>query len=317
MTSPQHSTVRRAADGERLHAPNRAVHRAEPARSGDGAPLAEHFRHDRDDDAGGRAAAAARRGDGAGRWAARGPRRAARGRPPVVGEGLRRRPGPLDAARHAAPDADRRARRRAGRRRASTSARVRRRTATRCPGVYVLPRARRRGVGRAISRRAGRRERCHGLPGTADSVHELDEASLAAAAPAGLRGDGSPPRVAARPRHPRRRGAEASVERAEARRVRAATAARRRGRGGLAGSSTTSPSRPGRTRPDAEGSTEQLPYSVFRGFLPDPSYVLHGVARRRAGRDDLRDGPGQGRRPSTRSSPACCPTRAAPGSRPR
>ena len=72
-------------------------------------------------------------------------------------------------------------------------------------GVYVLPHARGRGVGGAISDLLVEARRAHGLPGTADSVHALDEDSMAAAA-GWATGAGAPPRVGAGPRHPGRRG---------------------------------------------------------------------------------------------------------------
>ncbi len=49
-------------------------------------------------------------------------------------------------------------------------------------GVYVLPQARGRGVGRVVADVLADATAAYGLPGVADVVHELDEASLAAAA---------------------------------------------------------------------------------------------------------------------------------------
>jgi GNAT superfamily N-acetyltransferase len=140
-------------------------------------------------------------------------------------------------------------------------------------GVYVLPHARGRGVGRAISDLLVEASAAHGLPGTADSVHALDEASLAAGRRLGYEVMG----------HHRESllaldtldvaAAQACVERA----VRAGFELR------------PLPADPEESdwqqlydvtvqtwkdAPDAQGSTEQIPYSVFRGFLPDPSYVL-------------------------------------------
>ena len=128
-------------------------------------------------------------------------------------------------------------------------------------------------MGRAISDLLVEASSAHGLPGTADSVHALDEASMAAARRLGYEVLG----------HHRESlldldtldvaAAEASVERA----VRAGFELR------------SLPDDPDeadwrqlydvtvetwKDAPDAEGSTEQIPYSVFRGFLPDPSYVL-------------------------------------------
>ena len=132
----------------------------------------------------------------------------------------------------------------------------------------------RRGVGRAIADVLADATAGYGLPGVADSVHALDEASLAAAARLGYEVVG----------HHRESvldldtldEAAASVQRGAGRagRVRAAPAAATTPTRRPGARSTTSRSRPGRTRRTPRAATSSCPYSVFRGFLPDPSYVL-------------------------------------------
>jgi GNAT superfamily N-acetyltransferase len=140
-------------------------------------------------------------------------------------------------------------------------------------GLYVLPQARRRGVGRALADALAEATAAYGLPGFSDSVHEEDEVSMAAAERLGYRVMG----------HHRESlldldtlddvAARASIERAEA--------------AGFELRSMPDDADEAawhalhdvtvetwRDAPDAEGSTDDLPYSVFRGFLPDPSYVL-------------------------------------------
>ena len=140
-------------------------------------------------------------------------------------------------------------------------------------GVYVLPKARRRGVGRAMAEVLADATGSCGLPGFADSVHEQDEASLAAATRLGYEVVG----------HHRESlldldtldvaAARDSVDRAEADGVVLRP---------LPDDADESDWRQAydlaiqtwQDAPDAEGSTDPLPYSVFRGFFPAPSYVL-------------------------------------------
>jgi GNAT superfamily N-acetyltransferase len=140
-------------------------------------------------------------------------------------------------------------------------------------GVYVLPQARRRGVGRVVADVLADATAAYGLPGLADCVHALDEASLAASASLGYHVVG----------HHRESvldldalddaAAQTSVAQAE--------------RAGFALRPLPDDADEAawhevydltvetwRDAPDAEGSDEVLPYSVFRGFLPEPSYVL-------------------------------------------
>ena len=140
-------------------------------------------------------------------------------------------------------------------------------------GVYVLPAARRNGVGRVVVEALVEATAEHGLPGLSDVVHETDEASLAAAGRLGFEVMG----------HHRESlldldaldltAARASVVRAET----AGFDLRPMPDDAMDADwrqlyditiSTW------RDAPDAEGSQEDIPYSVFRGFLTDSSYVL-------------------------------------------
>lgn len=140
-------------------------------------------------------------------------------------------------------------------------------------GVYVLPQARGNGVGRALSDLLAEASAANGLPGTADSVHELDEASLAAARRLGYEVMGHHRESLLDLDALDESTVRACVERAE----RAGFELR-----SLPVDATDDDWRQlyeltvaaWRDAPDAEGSTEQIPYSVFRGFLPDPAYVL-------------------------------------------
>jgi RimJ/RimL family protein N-acetyltransferase len=140
-------------------------------------------------------------------------------------------------------------------------------------GVYVLPRARRRGVGRAMTEVLADATASCGLPGFADSVHEQDEASLAAAARLGYEVVGHHRESLLDLDTLDEAVARASVDRAEADGVVLRP---------LPDDADETDWRRAydiaieawRDAPDAEGSTDPLPYSVFRGFFPAPSYVL-------------------------------------------
>lgn len=140
-------------------------------------------------------------------------------------------------------------------------------------GVYVLPWARRRGVGRAVADVLADATAAYGLPGLADCVHELDEASLVAAARLGFEVTGHHRESRLELDALDEAVAQGSVAHAEA----AGFVLR------------PLPDDADETAwhevydlvvethkdaPDSEGSDEELPYSVFRGFLPNPSYVL-------------------------------------------
>jgi GNAT superfamily N-acetyltransferase len=140
-------------------------------------------------------------------------------------------------------------------------------------GVYVLPRARRRGVGRLLAEVLGDATAVYGLPGIADSVHEQDDGSLAAAARLGYELVG----------HHRESlldldSLDESVARSSVARAEAAGYTLRP----LPDDADEAAWRQAydvavltwRDAPDAEGSTDELPYSVFRGFFPAPSYLL-------------------------------------------
>lgn len=140
-------------------------------------------------------------------------------------------------------------------------------------GVYVLPEARGRGVGRALSDVLAEATASLGLPGQVDSVHELDEASLRAAGRLGYDVMG----------HHRESVldldaldvpvARAAVEHAEA------AGFELRAMPDDADEAAWQQlyevvAETWMDAPDAEGSAEPIPYSVFRGLLPDPSFVL-------------------------------------------
>jgi GNAT superfamily N-acetyltransferase len=140
-------------------------------------------------------------------------------------------------------------------------------------GVYVLPKARRRGVGRAMAEVFADATGSCGLPGFADSVHEQDDASLAAATRMGYEVVGHHRESLLDLDTLDEAAARESVDRAEADGVVLRP---------LADDADESDWRRAydlaiqtwQDAPDAEGSTDPLPYSVFRGFFPAPSYVL-------------------------------------------
>jgi GNAT superfamily N-acetyltransferase len=140
-------------------------------------------------------------------------------------------------------------------------------------GVYVLPRARRRGVGRVVADVLADATAAYGLPGLADSVHALDEASLAASARLGYQVVGHHRESVLDLDTLDETASQTSVAQAE----QAGFALRP-----LPDDADEAAWREvydlavetWRDAPDAEGSDEVLPYSVFRGFLPEPSYVL-------------------------------------------
>ncbi len=140
-------------------------------------------------------------------------------------------------------------------------------------GLYVLPRARGRGVGRAVSDVLAEASAAHGLPGTADSVYEEDRASLEAARRLGYEVMG----------HHRESVLDLDTFDVDV----ATTCVRRAEEAGFELRPMPADAHEDDWRvvyevalatwvdaPDAEGSTEQIPYSVFRGFLPDPAFVL-------------------------------------------
>ena len=140
-------------------------------------------------------------------------------------------------------------------------------------GVYVLPgpaprcRPRRR-------RRARRRDRRLRPARPRRLRARAGRGQPRGGGPAGLPGDGPPPRVGAGPRRPRRR----QLPRPASRGPRQAGFVLRP----LPDDADEAAwhelydlaVETWRDAPDAEGSDEELPYSVFRGFLPEPSYVL-------------------------------------------
>ena len=140
-------------------------------------------------------------------------------------------------------------------------------------GVYVVPRARRRGVGRAMADVLSDATAAYGLPGLADSVHELDDGSLAAADRLGYDVMG----------HHRESVLDLDTLDVDA----AGAGVARAEEAGFELRPLPDDADDAAWRqlydlalvawadaPDAEGSTDQIPYSVFRGFFPAPSYVL-------------------------------------------
>jgi len=143
--------------------------------------------------------------------------------------------------------------------------------------VYVLPEARRRGVGRALFETLVDETRAHGLPGVKAEMPDDDQASLATALSWECSQVG----------HHRESVLDlASVDDA------LVTSLRTRS---VSAGVTLEPlpddaddatwreiydmQRPiWADAPDADGARDQMPYPVWRGFFPDPSYVL--VARR-------------------------------------
>jgi GNAT superfamily N-acetyltransferase len=140
-------------------------------------------------------------------------------------------------------------------------------------GVYVLPDSRRCGVGRAIVEALRDATEVYGLPGFADSVHEPDDESRTASERLGYHVMGHHRESLLDLDALDEKAAQASVARAEADgfelRAMPSDADEAAWRQLYDLVVTT-----WRDAPDAEGSSEDLPYSVFRGFLPEPSYVL-------------------------------------------
>jgi RimJ/RimL family protein N-acetyltransferase len=140
-------------------------------------------------------------------------------------------------------------------------------------GVYVLPHARGRGVGRVVAEVLADATVAYGLPGVADSVHELDEASLAAAASLGYQVVGH------------HRESVLDLDTLDEAAAQTSVAQAEQAGFGLRPLPDDADEadwhqvydltvETWRDAPDAEGTDEVLPYSVFRGFLPQPSYVL-------------------------------------------
>jgi len=139
--------------------------------------------------------------------------------------------------------------------------------------VYVLPRARGHGVGRALVQMLAEATQALDLPGFSTSAHEDDQHSVDVARHWGFE-------VAGHHResvldldaldqtvvHASIRRAEESGVRIEAVREDADDAAWQQVYQTLCASWLDAP--------DSVGSGETMPYSVFRGFLPDSSYVL-------------------------------------------
>ena len=117
--------------------------------------------------------------------------------------------------------------------------------------VFVLPAARGRGVGRALVEALSESTRLHGLPGWSTSVHEDDATSIATAEHWGFERAGHHRESVLDLDAPDLAVAETAVRKAEATGLRL----------------TLLPD-------DADGATEEMPYSVFRGFFPHPSFVL-------------------------------------------
>jgi len=143
--------------------------------------------------------------------------------------------------------------------------------------VYVIPEARRQGVGRALFETLVDEIRAHGLPGVKAQLPDDDPASLATALSWACSEVG----------HHRESVLDlATVEDA----VVASLQARSKSAGitleplpddadDAAWREIYDMQRPIWTdAPDADGASDQMPYPVWRGFFPDPSYVL--VARR-------------------------------------
>ncbi len=140
-------------------------------------------------------------------------------------------------------------------------------------GIYVLPSARGRGVGRAISDLLVEASAAHGLPGTADQVYEPDAGSLAAAERLGYDVMGHHRESLLELDSLDVADARACIERVERigyeLRPMSADADEAFWQQLYAVAVGT-----WKDAPDSEGSTEPIPYSVFRGFVPDPSLVL-------------------------------------------
>lgn len=140
-------------------------------------------------------------------------------------------------------------------------------------GLYVLPGARRRGVGRALVDAMAAATLVYGLPGYAAQTHEEDVESLAAAERMGFVIDGLHRESVLDLDHLDEAAATASVRRAESAGFELRS---------LADDATEQAWHEvydvavvaWRDAPDAEGAVEDIPYSVFRGFLPEPTYVL-------------------------------------------
>ncbi len=140
-------------------------------------------------------------------------------------------------------------------------------------GIYVLPEARRHGVGGALADVLTEMAVLHRLPGIADSVHELDAPSLVASARLGYEVLGHHRESVLDLRGLPDDAVRAAVGRAEAAGYQLRLLPERAGEGEwrqvyeLALVAW-------KDAPDAEGSTDEIPYSVFRAFFPEPSYVL-------------------------------------------
>lgn len=140
-------------------------------------------------------------------------------------------------------------------------------------GLYVLPRARGRGVGRAVVDVLTEATAGYGLPGMAANVHELDEQSLAAAASLGYEVMGHHRESLLDLDSLDKAAAQAAVARAEAAGFVLRTLPDDADE--AAWHEVYDLAREAwRDAPDVEGSTDDPPYSVFRGYFPGPSYVL-------------------------------------------
>jgi GNAT superfamily N-acetyltransferase len=143
--------------------------------------------------------------------------------------------------------------------------------------VYVLPEARRRGVGRALFQTLVDETRAHGLPGVKAEMPDDDPASLATALSWECSEVG----------HHR----ESVLDLATVDDALVASLQARSTSAGITLEPLPDDAEDAAWReiydlqrpiwadaPDADGASDQMPYSVWRGFFPDPSYVL--VARR-------------------------------------
>lgn len=139
--------------------------------------------------------------------------------------------------------------------------------------VFVLPAARGRGVGQALVEALSESTRLHGLPGWSTSVHEDDAASIATAEHWGFERAG----------HHRESVLDLDALDLDV----AETAVRKAEADGLCLTPLPDDADDAawhsvydflvtvwRDAPDAAGATEEMPYSVFRGFFPHPSFVL-------------------------------------------
>jgi RimJ/RimL family protein N-acetyltransferase len=139
--------------------------------------------------------------------------------------------------------------------------------------LYVVPGGRNRGVGRDLADALTDATRSYGLPGFLTSAPDDDPASLAAARRLGFEVVGHHHESVLDLDALDVAGATAAVRRAEAAGFRlsplpddADEAAWRRVYDACVVL--------WRDAPDAVGATDELPFSVFRGFFPEPWYVL-------------------------------------------